>query len=165
MNMPTTVYKLPFVKIGENQLDRSCEKRKGITRSQERDEYPIYKKKKKKGYVDWPHIVQELPSKTVLKEKEGRIDVMGTRGRRRKQLKDDRKEKTGYWKFKEKVRDRALWRTRFGRRYGLVVRHTTEWTFSPGSTPILERKREKERTKRQLKTRRDRKYGQSQQVS
>jgi hypothetical protein len=25
---------------------------------------------KKEGYVDWPHIVQELPSKTLLKETE-----------------------------------------------------------------------------------------------
>ena len=53
------------------------------------------------------------------------------------------KEKTGYWKFKEKARDRALWRTRFGRRSGLVVRQTTEWTFFPGLTQILERKKKK----------------------
>lgn len=38
MNMPAIVYKLLFVKIGENQLDRSCEQRKSITQSQERDE-------------------------------------------------------------------------------------------------------------------------------
>ena len=65
MNMPAIVYKLLFVKIGENQLGRSCEKRKSIMQSQERDEYPIYKKE---GYVDWTHIVRELPSKTLLKE-------------------------------------------------------------------------------------------------
>jgi hypothetical protein len=29
--------------------------------------------------------------------------------------------------LKEKALDRTLWRTRFGREYGLVVRQTTEW--------------------------------------
>jgi len=62
LNMPAIAYKVLFVKIGENQLDRSCEKRKSIWQSQERHEYPIYNKKE--GHVDWPHIVQELPSKT-----------------------------------------------------------------------------------------------------
>jgi hypothetical protein len=36
---------------------------------------------------------------------EGRIEVMGRRGRRRKQLLDDLKEKRGYWKFKEEALD------------------------------------------------------------
>jgi hypothetical protein len=48
------------------------------------------------------------------------------RGRRRKQLLDDLKEKRRYRKFKEEVLDRTLWRTRFGRGYGPVVRQTTE---------------------------------------
>jgi len=53
------------------------------------------------------------------------------------------KEKTGYRKFKEKARDRARCRTRFGTRYGLEVRQTMEWTSSPGSTPILEKRKKK----------------------
>jgi hypothetical protein len=36
------------------------------------------------------------------------------RGRRRKQLLDDLKEKRRYWKLKEEALDRTLWRTRFG---------------------------------------------------
>jgi hypothetical protein len=47
---------------------------------------------------------------------------MGRRGRRRKQLLDDLKEATGHWKLKEETLDRILWRTRFGRGYGPVVR-------------------------------------------
>jgi hypothetical protein len=43
------------------------------------------------------------------------------RGRRGKQLLDDVKEKTGYWKFKEEALGRTLWRTCFGRGYGAVV--------------------------------------------
>jgi hypothetical protein len=52
---------------------------------------------------------------------EGRIEMTG----RRKQLLDDLKEKKRYWKFKEEALDRTLWRTRFGRGYGPVVRQTT----------------------------------------
>jgi hypothetical protein len=35
------------------------------------------------------------------------------------------KEKRGYWKSKEESLDRNLWRTRFGRGYGPVVKPTT----------------------------------------
>jgi hypothetical protein len=48
------------------------------------------------------------------------------RGRRSKQLLDDLKEKRRYFKLKEEALDRTLWRTRFGRSYGPVVRQTTE---------------------------------------
>jgi len=34
---------------------------------------------------------------------EGGIEVKGRRGRRRKKLLDDLKEKKGYWKFKEEA--------------------------------------------------------------
>jgi hypothetical protein len=57
---------------------------------------------------------------------EGSIEITGKRGRRRKQLLDVLKEKRIYWKLKEEVLDRTLWRTRFGRGYGPVVRLTTE---------------------------------------
>jgi hypothetical protein len=63
----------------------------------------------------------------VIEEKlEGRIEMMGRRGRRRKQLLDDLKEKKRYRKLKEEALDRTLWRTCFGRGYGPVVRQTTE---------------------------------------
>jgi hypothetical protein len=52
--------------------------------------------------------------------------MTGRRGRRRKQLLDDLKEKRRYWKFKEKALARTLWRTHFGRGYGPVVRQTAE---------------------------------------
>jgi hypothetical protein len=47
-------------------------------------------------------------------KKEGRTEVTGRRGRRRKKLLDDLKEKTGYWKLKEEALDLSLWRTCFG---------------------------------------------------
>jgi hypothetical protein len=52
--------------------------------------------------------------------------MTGRLGRRHKQLLDDLKEKRRYWKLKEEALDRTLWRTRFGRDYGPVVRQTTE---------------------------------------
>jgi hypothetical protein len=52
--------------------------------------------------------------------------MTGRRGRRRKQLLDDLKEKKRNWKLKEEALDRTLCRTRFGRGYGPVVRQTTE---------------------------------------
>jgi hypothetical protein len=57
---------------------------------------------------------------------EGRIEMKGRRGRRRKQLLDDIKEKKRYWKLKEEALDHTLWRTGFGRGYGPVVRQTAE---------------------------------------
>jgi hypothetical protein len=57
---------------------------------------------------------------------EGRIEMKRRGGRRRKQLLDDLKENRGYWKLKEEALDRTLWRTRFGRGYGPVVRQTRE---------------------------------------
>jgi hypothetical protein len=57
---------------------------------------------------------------------EERIEMTGRRGRRRKQLLDELKEKRRYWKLKEEALDRTLWRTGFGRGYRPVVRQTTE---------------------------------------
>jgi hypothetical protein len=57
---------------------------------------------------------------------EERIKMTGRRERRRKQLLDDLKEKRKYWKLKEEALDSTLWRTRFGRGFGPVVRETTE---------------------------------------
>jgi hypothetical protein len=65
--------------------------------------------------------------KPVIEGKlEGRIEMTGRRGRRRKQLPDDVKEKRRYCKLKEEALDRTLRRTRFGRGYRPVVRQTAE---------------------------------------
>ena len=49
---------------------------------------------------------------------EGSIEVRGRRGRRRKQLLYDPKDRRGYWKLKEEALDRIVWRTRFARGCG-----------------------------------------------
>jgi hypothetical protein len=53
---------------------------------------------------------------------EWRIEVTGRWGRRHEQLLDDLKERRGCCKFKDEALDRILWRTRFWRDYGPVVR-------------------------------------------
>jgi hypothetical protein len=56
---------------------------------------------------------------------ERRTEVTERRGIGRKQILDY-KEMSGYWKLKEEALDRTLWRTRFGRGCGPVVRQTTK---------------------------------------
>jgi hypothetical protein len=57
---------------------------------------------------------------------EGRIKVTGKRGIRRQKLLDDVKEKRRYCKLQQEALDRTVWRTRFERGYGPVVRQTIE---------------------------------------
>jgi hypothetical protein len=56
----------------------------------------------------------------------GRIKGKGRRGRRRKKLLDDLKDRRGYSHLKEVALDRTMWRNRFGRGVGPVVRQNTE---------------------------------------
>jgi hypothetical protein len=44
----------------------------------------------------------------------GGIEVTGRRGRRRRKLLDDLKERRGYSHLKEEALDRTIWRARFG---------------------------------------------------
>jgi len=50
--------------------------------------------------------------------------VTGRQGRRRKKLLDGLKERRGYSHLKEEALDRTVWRARFGRGFGPVVRET-----------------------------------------
>jgi hypothetical protein len=57
---------------------------------------------------------------------QGGIKVTGRQGRRRGKLLDDLKERRGYSYLKEEALDRTIWRARFGRGFGPVVRQTTK---------------------------------------
>ena len=60
--------------------------------------------------------------KQVIEEKIiGKIEVTRRRGRRRKKLLDDLKNRRGYCKLKEEALDRTMWRNRFGRGFRPVV--------------------------------------------
>jgi hypothetical protein len=56
----------------------------------------------------------------------GGIEGTGRRGRRSKKLLDDLKERRGYSHLKEEALDHTMWRARFGRGFGPVVRQTTK---------------------------------------
>ena len=64
------------------------------------------------------------------------IEVTKRRGRRRKKLLDDLKDRIGYCQSKEEALDRTVWRNLFGRGFGpvvcrLLMMMTVEssWTF------------------------------------
>ena len=57
---------------------------------------------------------------------QGGIEVTGRQGRRRRKLLDDLKESRGYSHLKEEALDRTMWRARFGRGFGPVVRQTAK---------------------------------------
>ena len=62
-------------------------------------------------------ILYKVPVFCTIK---GEIEVTGRRGRRRRKLLDDLKERRGYSHLKEEALDRTMWRARFGRQ-------TTKW--------------------------------------
>ena len=55
------------------------------------------------------------------------MEVTRRRGRRRKKLLDDLKDRKGYFHLKEEALDRTVWRNRFGGGFGPVARQNTEW--------------------------------------
>jgi hypothetical protein len=64
---------------------------------------------------------------TVIEGKiKGGIEVTGKRGRRRRKLLDGLKEGKGYSHLKEEALDGTVWRARFERGFGPVVRQTTK---------------------------------------
>jgi len=66
-------------------------------------------------------------AKTTVKYQgqiKGGIEVTGRRGRRRRKLLDELKERRGYSPLKLEALDRTMWRAGFGRGFGPVVRHT-----------------------------------------
>ena len=65
--------------------------------------------------------------KHVIKGKiKGEMEVTKRRGRKRKKLLDDLKERRGYCHLKEEALDRTVWRNRFRGGFGPVVRQNTE---------------------------------------
>ena len=65
--------------------------------------------------------------KEVIEGKiKGEMAVARRRGRRRKKLLDDLKDRRGYSHFKEEALARTMWRNHFGGGFGSVVRQNTE---------------------------------------
>ena len=56
----------------------------------------------------------------------GEVQVRGRRGRRRRKLLDDLKERREYSQLREEALDRTMWRACFGRGFGPGVRQATK---------------------------------------
>jgi len=70
---------------------------------------------------------RNCPLQQVIEGKFKRgIEVTGRRGRRRRKLLDDLKERRGYSHLKEEALDRTMWRNRFGGGFGPVLRQTAK---------------------------------------
>jgi hypothetical protein len=74
------------------------------------------------------HILRRncLLQKVIEGKVKGGIEVKEKRGRRRRKLLDKLKERRGYPHVKEEALDRTMWRVRFGRGFGPVVRRTAK---------------------------------------
>jgi len=74
------------------------------------------------------HILRRncLLQRVIEGKIQGWIEVTGRQGRRCRKLLDDLKERIGYSHLKEEALDRTMWRGRFGRGFGPVIRQTTK---------------------------------------
>jgi len=83
-------------------------------------------RKRKANWIG--HILRRncLLQRVIEGKIKGGIEVTGRLGRRRRKPLDDLKERRGYSHLKEEALDRTMWRARFGRGFGPVVRQTTE---------------------------------------
>jgi hypothetical protein len=68
------------------------------------------------------HILHRkcLLQQVIEGKRNGGIEVTGRRGRRRRKLLDDLKERRGFSLLKEEAVDRTMWRARFGRGLDLL---------------------------------------------
>jgi hypothetical protein len=82
--------------------------------------------KLKANWID--HILRRncLLQRVIEEKIKGGIEVTGRRGRRRRKLLDEHKERRGYFHLKEEALDRTMCRAGFGRFFGPVVRQTAK---------------------------------------
>jgi len=82
-------------------------------------------RKRKANWIG--HILRRncLLQRVIEGKIKGRIEVIGRQARRRRKLLYDLKERRRYSHLKEEALDRTMWRARFGKRFGPVVRQTT----------------------------------------
>jgi hypothetical protein len=83
-------------------------------------------RKRKANWIG--HILRRncLLQRVIEGKIKGGTEVTVRRGRRRRKLLDDLKERREYFHLKEEALDRTMWRARFGRGLGPVVRQTTK---------------------------------------
>jgi hypothetical protein len=82
--------------------------------------------KRKANWID--HILRRncFLQQVIEGKIKGGIEVRVRRGRRRRKLLNDLKDRRGYSHLKKEAVDRTTWRARFGRGFGPVVRQTAK---------------------------------------
>jgi hypothetical protein len=101
-------------KNGEDQLERLCERNQEVLHRVNEERNILNTIKRSKAHWIGHILNRNCLLKHVIEGKlVGRIEMIRRRGRRRKQLLDDLKEKRRYWKLKEEALNRTVWRTRF----------------------------------------------------
>ena len=83
-------------------------------------------RKRKANWIG--HILRRncLLKQVIVRKIKGEMEVTRRRGKRRKKLLDDLKDRRGYPHLKEEALDRTMWRNRFRGGGGSVVRQNTE---------------------------------------
>jgi len=84
------------------------------------------KKKRKANWIGHILRINCLLKQVIEGNVKGEMEVTRRRGRRRKKLLDDLKDRRGYSHLKEEALDRTMWRNRFGGGFGPVVRQNTK---------------------------------------
>jgi hypothetical protein len=114
----------PNITVGEKFFCSDVIKVQLLLKEQRNILHEISKRK-----ANWiGHILRRncLLQRVIEGKIKGSIEVAGRRGRRRRKLLDDLKERRGYCHLKEEALDRTMWRARFGRGFGPVVRQTAK---------------------------------------
>jgi hypothetical protein len=83
-------------------------------------------RKRKAKYIG--HILRRncLLQQVIEGKTKGGIELKGRRGRRRRKLLDDLKERRGHSDLKEEALDSTMWRARFGSGFGPIVRQAAK---------------------------------------
>ena len=113
-------------KDGEDQLTDHVRNEEVLLRVNEQRNILQEIRKRKAIWIG--HILRRncLLHRVIEGKIKGGIEVTGRRGRRRRKLLDDLKERRGYYHLKGEALDRTMWRASFGRGFVPVVRQTAE---------------------------------------
>jgi hypothetical protein len=83
-------------------------------------------RKRKANWIGHILRINCLLQRVTERKINGGREMTGRQGRRRRKLLNDLEERRGYSHLKEEALDRTMWRARFGRGFGPVVRQTAK---------------------------------------
>jgi len=84
-------------------------------------------RKRKANWIGHILLRNCLLKQAIERKIKEEMEVTRRRGRRRRKLLDNLKDRRGYSHLKEEALDRTIWRNHFGGGFGPVVRENIEW--------------------------------------